>query len=69
MSSDRIDELYALGRANGAVGGKLVGAGAGGFLMFYASDPARLRSVMAEAGVTEARFAFDLDGSIVLVRD
>ncbi|HET8672388.1 MAG TPA: hypothetical protein VFL87_02035 [Thermoleophilaceae bacterium] len=68
MSNERIDGLYELGLANGAVGGKLVGAGAGGFLMFYAEDPSSLRAAMTEAGLAETRFTFDLDGSIVLTR-
>ncbi len=69
MSSDRIDHWYELGRANGALGGKLVGAGGGGFLMFYAENPAALRAAMAGAGLAEVRFTFDHDGSAVVVRD
>lgn len=69
MSNERIDHWYDVGRANGARGGKLVGAGAGGFLLFYASDPARLRAAMAAEGLPEVRFSFDHDGSTVLVRD
>ncbi len=69
MSNDRIDHLYRQGMANGAVGGKLVGAGSGGFLMFYADDPSRLRRAMADEGLRETRFAFDLDGASVVVRD
>jgi D-glycero-alpha-D-manno-heptose-7-phosphate kinase len=69
MSNIQIDEWYQLGLQNGAVGGKLVGAGAGGFLMFYADDPRRLRDALAAAGLTEVRFDFDHDGSTVLVRD
>jgi D-glycero-alpha-D-manno-heptose-7-phosphate kinase len=69
MSSDQIDRWYDAGMANGALGGKLVGAGAGGFLMFYARDPAALRQAMADEGLSELRFAFDLDGSAVIVRD
>jgi D-glycero-alpha-D-manno-heptose-7-phosphate kinase len=68
MSNPQIDRWYEVGRANGAVGGKLVGAGAGGFLMFYAHDPARLRKAMDLEGLAEVRFKFDLDGSTVLVR-
>jgi D-glycero-alpha-D-manno-heptose-7-phosphate kinase len=68
MSNPQIDGWYELGRANGVLGGKLVGAGAGGFLMFYAEEPARLRRVMAEAGLEEVRFRFDQDGSTVLSR-
>lgn len=66
MSNSHIDQWYKLGRANGAVGGKLVGAGGGGFLMFYAEDRARLRAVMKEAGLEEVRFRFDFDGTKVL---
>jgi len=69
ISNERIDAWYELGRANGARGGKLVGAGAGGFLLFYADDPRRLRRAMAHAGLPEVRFRFDHDGSVVLFRD
>jgi D-glycero-alpha-D-manno-heptose-7-phosphate kinase len=69
MSTSDIDRWYASGRASGALGGKLVGAGAGGFLMFYASDPKALRAAMAREGLTELRFTFDHDGSTVIVRD
>jgi D-glycero-alpha-D-manno-heptose-7-phosphate kinase len=69
MSNEDIDRAYDAGIANGAVGGKLVGAGTGGFLMFYAEDPPRLRAAMATEGLHETRFAFDLDGSTVIVRD
>jgi D-glycero-alpha-D-manno-heptose-7-phosphate kinase len=63
MSNPQIDEWYTLGRANGAIGGKLVGAGGGGFLMFYASDRVRLRQAMNHAGLEEVRFHFDFDGT------
>jgi D-glycero-alpha-D-manno-heptose-7-phosphate kinase len=69
MSSTEIDRWYDVGMASGALGGKLVGAGAGGFLMFYAADPAALRQAMTREGLAELRFAFDLDGSTVVVRD
>ncbi len=69
MSSGQIDRWYDAGMAHGALGGKLVGAGAGGFLMFYASDPAALREAMSAEGLAELRFAFDLDGSALVVRD
>jgi len=67
MSNSRIDEWYELGRANGAIGGKLVGAGGGGFLMFYAEDRNRVRHVMARAGLEEVRFRFDFEGTKVLL--
>jgi D-glycero-alpha-D-manno-heptose-7-phosphate kinase len=66
MSNAQINAWYALGRANGAVGGKLVGAGGGGFLLFYSEDHRRLRQAMAEAGLEEVRFRFDFDGTKVL---
>jgi len=69
MSNARIDGIYDLARDHGARGGKLVGAGAGGFLMFYAEDSRRLRAAMRDEGLTEMPFGFDLDGSTVLVRD
>jgi D-glycero-alpha-D-manno-heptose-7-phosphate kinase len=67
MSNPQIDEWYELGRANGAVGGKLVGAGGGGFLMFYAADRRRLRQAMTNAGLDEVRFRFDFEGTKVLM--
>lgn len=63
MTSAAIDELYELGMANGAQGGKLIGAGGGGFLMFYAADKRALRKAMAAAGITEVRFRFEFEGS------
>jgi len=67
MSNPCIDEWYELGRANGAIGGKLVGAGGGGFLMFYAENRKRLRQAMKTAGLDEVRFAFDFEGTKVLL--
>jgi D-glycero-alpha-D-manno-heptose-7-phosphate kinase len=66
MSNPRIDGWYELGRRNGAIGGKLVGAGGGGFLMFYAEDHRRLRAAMAAEGLEEVRFRFDFDGTKVV---
>ncbi len=68
MSNPDIDRWYEAGMRGGALGGKLVGAGSGGFLMFYAEEPAGVRAAMAEHGLTETRFQFDLDGSTVIVR-
>lgn len=67
MSNPQIDEWYELGRANGAIGGKLVGAGGGGFLLFYAEDRKRLRAAMAGVGLEEVRFGFDFEGTKVLL--
>ena len=66
MSMPQIDEWYELGRRNGAIGGKLVGAGGGGFLLFYAEDRNRLRHAMARAGLEEVRFRFELEGTKVM---
>jgi D-glycero-alpha-D-manno-heptose-7-phosphate kinase len=67
MSNPKIDEWYELGRRNGAIGGKLVGAGGGGFLLFYAEDRKTLRRAMTDAGLEEVRFRFDFEGTKVLM--
>jgi D-glycero-alpha-D-manno-heptose-7-phosphate kinase len=66
MSNARIDELYDHARASGALGGKVIGAGGGGFLMFYSEDKTRLRHAMTEAGLREIRFRFDFAGNHVV---
>ena len=66
ISSSRIDEMYELARANGALGGKLIGAGGGGFLMLYTEDKTRLRAAMRSAGLREVRLQFDFSGTSVL---
>lgn len=68
MSNTQIDDWYDLARKNGALGGKLIGAGGGGFLMFYADDQVRLRRVMREAGLVEVRFRFDFEGTKVIAQ-
>jgi len=68
ISNDHVNELYDLAMQNGARGGKLVGAGSGGFMLFYAADKPRLRAAMTAEGLHEMDFAFDFDGSIVLLR-
>jgi D-glycero-alpha-D-manno-heptose-7-phosphate kinase len=67
MSNPKIDEWYELALNSGAVGGKLVGAGGGGFLMFYAQDRNRLRHAMRAAGLEEVRFRFDFEGAKVVL--
>lgn len=62
MTTARADELYELALANGAVGGKLVGAGGGGFLLVYSEDVERTRRAMSGAGSNEVRFGFDFQG-------
>ena len=68
MTNSRIDQWYELARCHGALGGKLIGAGGGGFLMFYTEDKTRLRHVMREAGLREVRMHFDFEGTTVLVQ-
>lgn len=68
ISNDRVNGLYDLALDNGALGGKLVGAGSGGFLLFYTLDRPRLRAAMNGEGLEELDFAFDFDGSIVQLR-
>jgi D-glycero-alpha-D-manno-heptose-7-phosphate kinase len=66
MSNDKINDWYDLALKNGALGGKLIGAGGGGFLMFYASDDVKLRRAMIGAGLEEIRFRFDFEGTKVI---
>lgn len=68
MSNQKINDWYDLAMNNGAVGGKLVGAGGGGFLMFMANDRSRLRKSLTTAGMREVRFRFDFEGTKTLVR-
>jgi D-glycero-alpha-D-manno-heptose-7-phosphate kinase len=63
MVSERTDELYTLARRSGAIGGKLVGAGGGGFLLVYARNPADTRQAMAAAGAIELVFDFEFVGA------
>ncbi len=63
----QIEEWRQLGLRSGAIGGKLVGAGGGGFLMFYTKDQGWLRRAMAEAGLDEVRFRFEFEGTKVMV--
>jgi D-glycero-alpha-D-manno-heptose-7-phosphate kinase len=63
MASGRIDDLYTLARRSGVVGGKLVGAGGGGFLLVYARNPADTRQAMAAAGASELPFDFEFIGA------
>jgi len=67
MSNNHIDDWYQLAMKNGALGGKLIGAGGGGFLMFYTEDKGKLRHAMMQAGLQEVRFRFDFLGSQVIV--
>ncbi|MDR2648182.1 MAG: GHMP kinase [Clostridiales bacterium] len=66
MTNGQIDYLYDMALKNGALGGKLIGAGGGGFLMFYAYDKRALRKKMQAEGLREIRFKFDFKGTDVM---
>ena len=66
MSNPKIDEWYRIALRNGASGGKLVGAGGGGFLMFMAHDRKKLRKAMSNQGLEEIRFKFDFEGTKII---
>ncbi|MBI4816677.1 MAG: galactokinase [Deltaproteobacteria bacterium] len=66
MSSALVDRAYGAALDSGALGGKLIGAGGGGFLMFYTTRPDALRNTMSELGLEELRWDFDLEGTKVL---
>jgi len=68
MSNGDIDRWYRAALENGALGGKLIGAGGGGFLMFYAEDKVRLRRVLTREGMREVRFRFDFEGTKVVIQ-
>lgn len=69
MSNPEVDRWYDAARAAGALGGKLMGAGGGGFLMFYcpAEHRGTLRQRMAAEGLREMSFQFDAEGAKVLM--
>ena len=68
MSNERINDFYDYAMANGALGGKLIGAGGGGFFMFYTEDKGRLRQAMREKGLAEIRFRFEPEGTKILIQ-
>jgi len=69
MSNPVINDWYDHAMSNGALGGKLIGAGGGGFLMFYAGDKKKLRDAMREKGLQEVRFRFDFEGTKVVAQN
>jgi D-glycero-alpha-D-manno-heptose-7-phosphate kinase len=68
MSNQKIDEWYEIAIRNGALGGKLIGAGGGGFLMFYTEHKRQLLHAMLEQGLEEVRFGFDFEGSKTMIQ-
>jgi D-glycero-alpha-D-manno-heptose-7-phosphate kinase len=69
MSNTQINAWYDYAMANGALGGKLIGAGGGGFLMFYSEETTRLRRAMREKGLREVRIRFDFEGTKIVAQD
>jgi D-glycero-alpha-D-manno-heptose-7-phosphate kinase len=69
MSNATINDLYDYAMANGALGGKLIGAGGGGFLMFYSEEVTRLRRAMREKGLREVRVRFDFEGTKIVAQE
>jgi D-glycero-alpha-D-manno-heptose-7-phosphate kinase len=67
MTTDGVDSWYSIARKNGALGGKLVGAGGGGFLMLFCQDGReKVRTALSKRGLVEMRFRFDFEGSKVI---
>jgi len=67
ITNSKIDDWYELARRNGAIGGKISGAGGGGFLMLYCEeDKTQLRETLRGAGLRELKFRFDFEGSKVV---
>jgi D-glycero-alpha-D-manno-heptose-7-phosphate kinase len=66
MSNPEIDNWYQLAMDNGALGGKLIGAGGGGFLLFYTEQKGRLRQAFRGAGLMEVKLSFDYEGTKIL---
>ncbi|MGA8184246.1 MAG: GHMP kinase [Terriglobia bacterium] len=71
ISSEQIDTLYRIAKENGAVGGKITGAGGGGFMLLYCEPPSQeaVRQALAAAGAREMTFRFDSKGTQVIVND
>lgn len=64
ISNDDINKWYEIAKSNGALGGKIMGAGGGGFFMFYCeSNKKALREAMRKEGLREVRFRFDFEGT------
>ena len=67
MSNKSIDDAYNIAMKSGAIGGKLVGAGGGGFLLFYVNDKDKIRNEFSKIGLEEVRFKFDFEGTKVIL--
>jgi D-glycero-alpha-D-manno-heptose-7-phosphate kinase len=71
ISNSLIDEAYALARSNGALGGKIAGAGGGGFLLLFCEQPHqdKVRDALTKMQLREMAFAFDSQGAKVVAND
>jgi D-glycero-alpha-D-manno-heptose-7-phosphate kinase len=67
ITNSDLDDIYDIALRNGAIGGKIVGAGGGGFFMFYATDREKLQNCMRNQGLEEVRFNFDFEGTKVIL--
>jgi D-glycero-alpha-D-manno-heptose-7-phosphate kinase len=68
ISNPHFDKIYEIAKKNGALGGKITGAGGGGFFLFYCEENhSKLRKAMKDAGLKEMRFDFDYEGTKVLI--
>jgi D-glycero-alpha-D-manno-heptose-7-phosphate kinase len=67
MTNEKINQWYDGALKNGALGGKLVGAGGGGFLMFYANDKEKLRNYFLKKCAEEVSFKFDFEGAKIIM--
>ena len=63
ISNTKNDYIYSEALSNGAIGGKIIGAGGGGFFCFYSGDKTKLRKRMSELKLPEVRFNFDFEGT------
>ncbi len=70
MSNGKIDEWYTLAMQNGALGGKIIGAGGGGFLLFYVdNNHEKVKQVLEKEGLVYTPFKFDFEGARIIYHE
>lgn len=69
VTNSKIDKWYTIARKNGAIGGKLLGAGGGGFLLFYAPEEKHAKIIQALSMLTYQEFAFEPQGTKIIFID
>jgi len=70
ISNYIIDKYYEIAKMNGALGGKIIGAGGGGFFMFYSSDresKKKIRKELTRRGLNEVRCPFESEGTKIIL--